>query len=48
MTSMEESLSLKLEDSISLKSDNKGATVAPHNDKLDSARMFTEDVAQCI
>ena len=46
MTSMEESLSLKLEDSISLKSDNKCAVVAPHNDKFSSARMFTEDEAR--
>ena len=46
MTSMEESLSLKLEDSLSLKSDDKCAVVAPHNDKFDSARMFTEDEAR--
>ena len=46
VTSMEESLSLKLEDSISLKSDNKCAVVAPHNDKFSSARMFTEDEAR--
>ena len=47
MTSMEESLSLKLEDSISLKSDYKGAIVAPHNDKFDSARMFTPSTIDC-
>ena len=46
VTSIEESLFLKVEDGLTLQLDNKCEALASHSNRFDGARMFTEDEAR--